>query len=250
MTSPESRDESFRNALLQSAADDGPAPAALDRELARLGLATAAGTAALTAASGATAKVGAASLFSTTLAKVTIVATIALVGAAGYVATRAPTPTTATATATATNVPAPSVATPIGTAPVETASVAPAPVAPAPVAPAPAKDHVGARPATSAAVAEELTRTLAAEVALVDRARTLARSSPGEAMTALEEYARTFPGGTLRDEAAVVRVEALLAAGHRADAERTAQPYLRDRPNTPIARRMTDLLGPEKDPIP
>ena len=245
MTSPESRDESFRNALLQSAADDGPAPAALDRELARLGLATAAGTAALTAASGATAKVGAASLFSTTLAKVTIVATNALVGAAGYVATRAPTPTTATATATATNVPAPSVATPIGTAPVETASVAPAPVAPAP-----AKDHVGARPATSAAVAEELTRTLAAEVALVDRARTLARSSPGEAMTALEEYARTFPGGTLRDEAAVVRVEALLAAGHRADAERTAQPYLRDRPNTPIARRMTDLLGPEKDPIP
>ena len=58
MTSPESRDESFRNALLQSAADDGPAPAALDRELARLGLATVAGTAALTAASGATAKVG------------------------------------------------------------------------------------------------------------------------------------------------------------------------------------------------
>ncbi len=255
MTSPESRDESFRNALLQSAADDGPAPAALDRELARLGLATAAGTAALTAASGATAKVGAASLFSTTLAKVTIVATIAVIGAAGYVAARAPTSTTATATATATattatTATAPIVATPIETAPVETASVAPASVAPAPVAPAPAKDHVGARPATSAAVAEELTRTLAAEVALVDRARTLARSSPGEAMTALDEYARTFPGGTLRDEAAVVRVEALLAAGHRADAERTAQPYLRDRPNTPIARRMTDLLGPEKDPIP
>ncbi len=266
MTSPESRDESFRNALLQSAADDGPAPAALDRELARLGLATAAGTAALTAASGATAKVGAASLLSTTLAKVTIVATIAVIGAAGYVAARAPTSTiatattatTATATATATAVPAPIVATPIETASVAPASVAPAPVAPAPVAPAPvapvapahAKDHVGARPATSAAVAEELTRTLAAEVALVDRARTLARSSPGEAMTALDEYARTFPGGTLRDEAAVVRVEALLAAGHRADAERTAQPYLRDRPNTPIARRMTDLLGPKKDPIP
>lgn len=257
MTSP---DESFRNALLQSAADDGPAPAALDRELARLGLATVAGTVALTAASGATAKVCAASLFSTTFAKVAILATVALVGAGGYVATReqgpgAPTtgsmPTTAEPLATtSTATPVVATATPVvaTTEPVVTAPVIV--TAPEPVAAAPAKEKAVARTITSAAIAEERTRTLAAEVALIDRARTLARSSPGESMAALDEYARTFPGGTLRDEAAVVRVEALLAAGRRSDAERTAQPYLRDRPNTPIARRLSDLLGPKKDPIP
>ncbi len=250
MTSP---DESFRNALLRSAADDGPAPAALDRELARLGLATVAGTVALTAASGATAKVGAASLLSTTFAKVTIVATIALVGAGGYVATREPAPATAPPPATSTA----SLRILPSAAPVASATAAPVvataePVvtAPEPVTAAPAREKAATRPTTSAAIAEERTRTLAAEVALIDRARTLARSSPGEAMTALDEYARTFPEGSLRDEAAVVRVEALLAAGRRADAARTAQPYLRDRPNTPIARRLTDLLGPSKDPIP
>ncbi len=254
MTSPESRDDSFRNALLHSAADDGPAPGALDRELARLGLATVAGTAALTAASGATAKVGAASLFSTTLAKVTIVATIAVIGATGYVATKDSTPVSAlrTTTSPATT---PTAAT-TATSPLTVA--APAVTAPEPAAPAPepgvTTPHVTASHVTASHVApphvEERRRTLAAEVALIDRARTLARSSPGESMTALDEYARTFPRGALHDEAAVVRVEALLAAGRRADAERAAQPYLRDRPNTPIARRMTDLLGSKKDPIP
>lgn len=249
MTSPESRDDSFRNALLHSAADDGPAPGALDRELARLGLATVAGTAALTAASGATAKVGAASLFSTTLAKVTIVATIAVIGATGYVATKDSTPVSAlrTTTSPATT---PTAAT-TATSPLTVA--APAVTAPEPAAPAP-EPGVTASRVTASHVApphvEERRRTLAAEVALIDRARTLARSSPGESMTALDEYARTFPRGALHDEAAVVRVEALLAAGRRADAERAAQPYLRDRPNTPIARRMTDLLGSKKDPIP
>lgn len=249
MTSPESRDDSFRNALLHSAADDGPAPGALDRELARLGLATVAGTAALTAASGATAKVGAASLFSTTLAKVTIVATIAVIGATGYVATKDSTPVSAlrTTTSPATT---PTAAT-TATSPLRVA--APAVTAPEPAAPAP-EPGVTASHVTASHVApphvEERRRTLAAEVALIDRARTLARSSPGESMTALDEYARTFPRGALHDEAAVVRVEALLAAGRRADAERAAQPYLRDRPNTPIARRMTDLLGSKKDPIP
>jgi len=91
---------------------------------------------------------------------------------------------------------------------------------------------------------------LAAEVALLDRARAVARSAPGSALAALDEHARTFPNGALRDEAAVVRLEALLAAGRRDEAERLAGPYVRDRAHTPIARRMSDLLGRAKDPIP
>ena len=85
--------------------------------------------------------------------------------------------------------------------------------------------------------------SVGAEVALIDRARSLARARPREALALLDEHSTTFPEGVLRDEAAVVRVEALLAAGLRGEAERFAAPFVRDRAGAPIARRMMMLLG-------
>jgi hypothetical protein len=89
---------------------------------------------------------------------------------------------------------------------------------------------------------------LAAEVSLLDQARALAPTQPTEALRLIDDHAVRFPHGVLRDEAALVRLEALLTAGRRADAERYAQPIIDQRPGTPIARRMTALLG--SSPIP
>ncbi|HSO38610.1 MAG TPA: hypothetical protein VLT33_39040, partial [Labilithrix sp.] len=138
------------------------------------------------------------------------------------------------------------VAPPADAAPLRAADRPSTVVPPTPPGP---PSFAAAAPASSTA-RDEAARTLAAEVALVDRARSLAHVSPMRAIAVLDEHAQTFPTGALRDEAAVVRLEALLAAGLRSEAERHAQPFLRDRAHTPMARRMADLLGKTNVPIP
>ena len=83
---------------------------------------------------------------------------------------------------------------------------------------------------------------MAEQVMLLDRARATASLRPDEALAALDAYASRFPGGELTDQAAVVRVEALVARGDRSTAERVAAPYLRGNDTSPIARRMRALL--------
>ncbi|MFT3926108.1 MAG: hypothetical protein QM778_26425 [Myxococcales bacterium] len=61
-------------------------------------------------------------------------------------------------------------------------------------------------PVSSPLPASGLTR----EIALLDRARThLAQGNAGAALAALTEHARSFPRGTLREEAMVLEIEAL-----------------------------------------
>lgn len=84
--------------------------------------------------------------------------------------------------------------------------------------------------------------TLAREVTLLDRARSVASSDPTAALALLDEHARTFPNGHLGPEREVFAVEALLAAGRRADAERRAATFVAAHPSSPHAARLTKLL--------
>lgn len=81
------------------------------------------------------------------------------------------------------------------------------------------------------------------EVAKLDEARTaLAQGDAARALSTLEGYARRFPRGVLAPEAAVLRIEALVAAGDRPAATRTAQSFLREHPASPYAQRIGSLL--------
>jgi hypothetical protein len=57
--------------------------------------------------------------------------------------------------------------------------------------------------------------TLAAELALLDGARTLLETDAARSLATLNRYAKRFPNGSLKLEADVVRVEALFKAGRR-----------------------------------
>lgn len=253
MTAPDAMDAAFRDGLLASASGDTPSSEALERELARLGLATAAGAAVIGAVSGAAAPVGAAKVttvaagfWSTaTLTNIGVAVTIGIVGATGYSAYRESSPTPLSPA----NVP---VAVPLALSSSRSLPSSPSsapPLVTAAVIPPNAAATLMATP-SPASSSSSAAASLADEVRLLDRARALSHTAPDRALTVLEEHAHTFPQGVLRDEAAVVRLEALLAAGRRAEAEQLAQPILRDRAKTPIARRMQDLLGSKTDPIP
>lgn len=112
---------------------------------------------------------------------------------------------------------------------------------------APAAAAAGAVPsrsveAPSASVGAVVEESLSEEVALIDRARATSASRPRAALALLDEHARRFPAGVLRDEAAVLRVEALVASGDRAAALRVATPYLDRRGGSLTAARMRALI--------
>ena len=65
--------------------------------------------------------------------------------------------------------------------------------------------------------------TLAAELALLDEARALLKVKPAEALKTLDAYRRRYPKGSLGLEADLVRVEALLGASRRGEAEALAK---------------------------
>ena len=86
--------------------------------------------------------------------------------------------------------------------------------------------------------------TLAEELAAVDAASSALRAGDGSgAMRLLDEYARRFPRGRLRLEAAVLRVEALAKTGQRAEAARRAKSFLKRYPNSVLAPRLKRYAG-------
>jgi len=131
---------------------------------------------------------------------------------------------------------------------------------PAPTVPAPivedrsrTRPRVTARAATSKpstvaaplapSVASASSATFADELARLERARAEAHENPEAALRTLDEHARDYPTTQFHEESTVIRVEALLAAGRRADAERLAAPLVDARSDAPIARRLRDLLA-------
>ncbi len=75
--------------------------------------------------------------------------------------------------------------------------------------------------------------SLAAERALIAQARSaLQRRAPEDALVALRSHATEFPAGHLAEEREALRVQALVATGYRAAAERAAAEFERKYPQS------------------
>lgn len=89
---------------------------------------------------------------------------------------------------------------------------------------------------------------LAEELRMVDRARQLITAGDASAgLAALDEYRHRFPRGRLAPESLVLRVEALMARGDRAAAERVVAPFLQAHPQSPYAARLRALVPPASE---
>jgi hypothetical protein len=64
------------------------------------------------------------------------------------------------------------------------------------------------------------------------------------ALSALARYDRAFPGGVLSEEAEALRIEALLIAGRRADADRALARFRREHSGSAHLRRLDRLIAP------
>jgi len=85
--------------------------------------------------------------------------------------------------------------------------------------------------------------TLAKELALVDRARSQRTDAPAAALQTLAEYDAQFPKGALTQEASLVRIEALLALGRRAEAETLARTLIAKDRGGLLKKRVEALLA-------
>jgi hypothetical protein len=84
---------------------------------------------------------------------------------------------------------------------------------------------------------------LAAEVALVDRARAaLASGEPSRSLRELDRYEALFPERRLEPEVLYLRMEAHLLAGHDVMARETAERSVRLFPKGPHAARARQIL--------
>jgi TolA-binding protein len=93
--------------------------------------------------------------------------------------------------------------------------------------------------------------TLAEEIVALDEARSALRDrQPARALAAIDDYARRFPGGMLGQEAAVLRIEALMAKGDRAEAARFGRRFLAAYPASPLAPRVRTMLDSVIDSSP
>jgi len=106
-----------------------------------------------------------------------------------------------------------------------------------PVAPERSSEHA-ARDARSDTTID----ALSAEVQAIDQARA-ALPEPQRALSLLDEYARNYPQGKLQQEALVLRVQALLAAGKREQAALLARRFSEQHPASPYTRRLASLMA-------
>ena len=89
------------------------------------------------------------------------------------------------------------------------------------------------------------TPSLADEVAVLDAALVALRDHhTASALRLLDQYDRRFPAGTLASEAAVARIEALVAAGNRDRARALATKFLAAHGTSPLAQRVRTLTEP------
>lgn len=159
---------------------------------------------------------------------------IAVVAVRAWSATPAPeTPTPATAEVAA--APASAIVPPPPLpAPAETP---PEPVA-APSA-TPAVKHARGAPSASQPAED----TLAAESALVGRARATLEATPAAALALLEDHARRFPRGELAAERDFLRLKALRRVGRTDEARERARTYATRYPSSPYAPAVRTILA-------
>jgi len=88
------------------------------------------------------------------------------------------------------------------------------------------------------------TKSIAGEIAALDGVRARLSGSDAEgALRAIDDYRRDYPEGALGQEAALLRIDALVASGNIARARSAAERFLRDHPGTPHEKRLRTLIG-------
>jgi hypothetical protein len=115
-----------------------------------------------------------------------------------------------------------------------------------PVAPAPEAAPV-ARPVARVrhhAPAGTAPSDLRGEIALIDAARNaVTHASCARALALLDRYEASYPTGTFRPEATVLRVEALSGLGRAAEARVLARRFMAVHPDSPLAARVSRQAG-------
>lgn len=214
--------------LLDAGSSEEPSAQTVRRAAAALGLTVA------TSAGSATAAHAATSLFSSAWSKVAVVAIGAAGGLGLYAAESSPSAVLRPA--------APALADRAS----EFVSRAAPPIIPTATEPATPVDSVTAVPARQppAPPNEAKVTALKEQVAVIDAARrSLASGQVQEALVRLDHYDRTYRRGALRQESALLRVEALVRAGKRQEALRLARRLVSTTPNSPHQRRLETLVG-------
>lgn len=98
-------------------------------------------------------------------------------------------------------------------------------------------------PAAPASAPRRQTTPLAAEVALLEKAQAAVhRGQHRYALEQLEEHARRFAGSALAQEAAVLRIEALIGLGERSRASALAGIFLTQHPHSVLSDRVQSLV--------
>jgi hypothetical protein len=99
-----------------------------------------------------------------------------------------------------------------------------------------------AAPATSASAPPP--STLGDETKALDRVRDhLTAGRTTQALSEIQRYRAQWPRGALAAEAAILRVDALLRSGNRAEADREAEALIKRAPESRYATRARALLG-------
>ena len=229
--------------LLRAGSSDEPPPGALQRMADTLGVQVAEAAAHLPALPPAAA-VSSTSALGIATGKLALVLAAGLAIAGGaWLATRP-----------ASDAPAPSPPAPVGAVesapasqPSAATSSAPAasslqPNPAAPSAPAPAAAATSGRPAP--AVSPPSPAQLSEEIDRLDAVRRLLASRrAAAALGALASYQRDYPAGALRQEAALLRIEALRRSGDRTGARTLARQFLAESPDSPHAARVRALAS-------
>jgi hypothetical protein len=78
---------------------------------------------------------------------------------------------------------------------------------------------------------------------LLERARQLLSSSPGQALAVLTDHERSFPQGTLGPEREILAVDALVRLGRRNEAERRGRALLARSPGSLYEERLARILA-------
>jgi len=90
---------------------------------------------------------------------------------------------------------------------------------------------------------------LKAEIELLDQARAAIHAgSPGQALSLLALYRGRHPHGALRQEADVVRIQALARSGNFDAAKSLARAFIAKHPNSPHVLRLRRLLSTKEEP--
>jgi hypothetical protein len=110
--------------------------------------------------------------------------------------------------------------------------------------PSPPVLNVPAPSAPAAASDDRVGATLTGEVTLLDRARAaLHEGAPARALGELDAYDAAFPAGTLRQEAAVLRIEVLVRRGDERAARISADAFALAHPRSGYLQKIRELLA-------